>query len=138
MAEPTLGRDCTIKKNDVTIGFARNVSVTVNGNTIDITALGDEWAKNAIGMSSYEVSFEYLYVKDNTEQNAIESAAFNRTALTDIEIYVDATTYYHCDIVTDADANMKVSSWGMTFDNENAVSVPVTLVGSGPIKKSSS
>ena len=135
MANPLLGRECRIRKNGVRIGNARNVTLTINGAVIDITSLGDTWAHNLTGASSYTIGFEYMYTKNNTEQDAIESAAYNRTTLNDIEIELDSTTYITCDIVADPTACMNVSSWGITFDNANVVSVPVTLTGSGPIAK---
>lgn len=38
----TAGRLCVIKKNDVTIGGGRTVSITVNGSPINVEDQGDE------------------------------------------------------------------------------------------------
>lgn len=138
MAIPVIGRNCNFKKNDVVVENARNVTMAVNGTVIDYSSLGDEWRKILIGMSSYSFSFEYMYTLSNTEQNAIEYAALNRTSLNDVQIFIDSTSYFTCDVATDADACMLVSDWNVTFNNDDVVVVSVTLQGSGPLHKTTS
>jgi len=134
----TLGRNVTIKKNDVTIAKVTSGSFSGSAGTIDLTSLGDQWNKFAIGMNEYTIDMTILTVSDNTEQNAIRDAFIDKTELTDISIHLDSTTIIDIDTDTDSEASMIVSSWALTIDNGSAVEQAVTLTGNGPIKISSS
>jgi len=129
-----LGRTVTIKKNDVTIAKVTSGSFSGSAGTIDLTSLGDQWNKFGVGMNEYSIDMTILTVSDNTEQNAIRDAWIAKTELTDITINLDSTTIIECDIDTDSEASMIVSSWALTIDNGSAVEQAVTLTGNGPIK----
>ena len=131
----SLGRQGTLKKNEVTVSKITAPSLSCSAGTIDLTSLGDLWDKFATGMGSYTLSFNMLMVSDDVTQNAIWSAFENRTELTDISLYVDSTSYFTCDIDADSEASMVVTGYNVTFDNKSAVQVAVTLQGNGPLKK---
>jgi hypothetical protein len=130
-----LGRIGRVKKNSVEIGKITAPTLSCAAGTIDLTSLGDDWSKFAIGLNSYTISFNMFMVSTDSAQNAIFTAYNTKTGLTDIEIWTDATAYYTCDISTDSEAEMLVTGYNITFDNNSAVSVAVTLTGSGPIYK---
>ena len=129
-----LGRDSRIKKNNVVVSKMSSFSLSVNDEEIDITSFGDVWAKNAIGMRNWQASVSGFYIKDNTEQNAIRAANINGTQLTDIEFYLDATSYYDIDVVTDNEAACTVTSFTITSDNNSVVAFDAEFSGSGPIR----
>lgn len=131
----SLGRQGTLKKNGVTVAKITAPNLSCSAGTIDLTSLGDLWNKFATGMGSYTLSFNMLMVSDDATQNAIWSAFENRTELTDLALYVDSTGYFTCDTDSDAEASMVVTGYNITFDNNSAVQVAVTLQGNGPIRK---
>lgn len=130
-----LGRTARIKKNNADIAKVTSGTFSGSSSTIDLSSLGDEWDKFAIGMNSYTISMNTLMVTDNTSQNALYTAWVNKTKLTDIEIYIDSTTSIVIDTSTDTEAGMYVTGYNITFDNGSAVGVDITIQGSGPIKK---
>lgn len=130
-----LGRIGRVKKNGVEIGKITTPTLTGSAGTIDLTSLGDDWMKYAIGMNDYTIAFTMFMVSADSNQNAIYTAWQTKTGLTDIELWVDSTTYFECDVITDTEAEMLVTGYNVTFDNVSAVAVAVTLTGSGPITK---
>jgi hypothetical protein len=137
MAVISLGRECRLKKNSVVIGKVTAPSLSCSAGTIDLTSLGDLWNTFATGMSSYTLSFNLLMVREDANQNAIWTAFETRTALNDIELWLDSTCYITCDVAgadPDYPPEMVVTSYNITLDNNSAVQVAVTLTGSGPIK----
>lgn len=132
--DPIYSRDCAVKKNGTSIGFAQNFQLTIDGNIVPLTSIGDTWRHKGRTVKNAVISFEYIYDKADTNQNAIKTAALSETgALTDIEFWFDSTSYWTVDIATDSSARFLVASWGLTVDNENALSTPVSLEVSGPI-----
>ena len=129
-----LGRNSRIKKNSVTVAKMSSFSLSVNDEEIDITSFGDVWAKNAIGMRNWSASVSGFYIKDNTEQMAIRAANINGTQLTDIQFFLDATSYYSIDTITDTEAACTVTSFTITSDNNSVVAFDAEFSGSGPIR----
>ena len=130
-----LGRIGRLKKNGVEIGKITTPSLTISSTTIPLSALGDDWDKVAVGMNSYVLAFTMFMVADDSNQNAIYTASVTKVGLTDIELWTDSTTYFECNVIADPEAQMIVESYAITFDNESAVAIAVSLKGSGPITK---
>lgn len=129
-----LGRNARIKKNDVVIAQIRSGTLTVDDETIDISYLGVQWAKFAIGMRSWSASLTALFNKLSTEQNAMRAAAMNGTELTDISYWIDSTSNFDCDVITDPDASVIVASFDFSFDNGSVVEYNMSLTGNGPVR----
>ena len=133
-----LGRNSRIKKgpplSSVVVAKMTNFTLSINDEEIDITSFGDLWSKNAIGMRNWSASVSGFYIKDNTEQNAIRAANINGTQLTDIEFWLDSTSYYSIDLDTDAEAAATVTSFTVTSDNNSVCAFDCEFSGSGPIK----
>jgi len=133
-----LGRLGRVKKNGTEIGKVTTPTLNSSAGTIDLTSLGDDWMKYATGMNQYTLDFTMFMVSDDAGQNALYTAWQNKTGLNDIELWVDATTYFACDTVTDSEAEMLVTTYNVSYDNNSAVAVKVTLTGSGPLTKETS
>jgi hypothetical protein len=128
-----LGREASIKKNDVLIAHMKSFSLTINNGTIDVAEFGTEWAKFKRGMQSWTAQISGYYDRESTEQTALTEAARLGTEINDLSFYVDATSNFFIDTVTDVEACCIVASFTITADNGSVVAFDMQVTGSGPI-----
>jgi len=132
-----LGRNSRIKLGTNTIAKMRTLSVTIGNETIDITSFGDTWAKFARGMQSWTAAISGMMDLDDAYAVQFLEAAENGTELATLRFYMDSTSYYYIDTVTDPDASCFVDSVTITSDNNSVVSFDATITGNGPIARQS-
>ncbi len=77
------------------IASAKSWSLELSLDTLETTALGDEWKKYIAGLKEWSASCEgdYAISTDTEGQKALQDAYLNGTVVT-VELYVDATNYY--------------------------------------------
>ena len=130
-----LGRNARIKLGTVTIARMTSMDVTISNDTIDITSFGDEWAKFCRGMQSWTASIAGHLDLDDVSQAALVDAAEGGTLINDLRFYIDSTTYFASDLVTDAEAGLYIDSYNFTADNNSVVSFTMSVTGNGPFKR---
>ena len=131
----SLGRNARIKLDEVVIAKMKSFDLTINNGTIDITSFGDQWAKFCVGMRSWTATITGSLDLDDVSQSTLLDANESGDALTNLRFYVDTTSYYACDLITDPEAGIIIDSYGVTADNESVVSFTMSVTGSGPLKR---
>jgi len=130
-----LGRESRIKLDGVVVARMTSFDITISNDTLDITSFGDEWTKFCRGMQSWTGSVSGHLDLDNTEQAAFVAAAENGTLVDGLSFWVDSTTYFASDLVTDPEAGLYIDSYNVTSDNNSIVSFTMSLTGNGPFKR---
>lgn len=77
------------------IASTKSWSLELSLDTLETTALGDEWKKYIAGLKEWNASCEgdYAINSDATGQKALQDAYLSGTEVT-IELYVDSSNYY--------------------------------------------
>ena len=130
-----LGRNARIKLDNITIARMTSFDVTINNDTIDITSFGDEWAKFCRGMQSWTGTITGHLDLDDPSQSTLVDAAEGGTLVDNLRFYIDSTTYFASDLVTDPEAGLYIDSYNFTADNNSVVSFSMSLTGNGPFKR---
>lgn len=130
-----LGRNARIKLG--TVEVARMTSMTLNrsNETIDITSFGDQDTKFKRGMRSWTISVAGHLDLDDASQKSLVDAAEEGAEVTDLRLYIDSTSYYYIDTVTDAEAAAFVDSYSWNTDNNSVVSFDMSFTVSGPLAR---
>ncbi|MEN8493477.1 phage tail tube protein [Dehalococcoides sp. THU3] len=70
-------------------------SLELGADTLDVTALGDDWKKFIAGLKEWSASAEGFYSvhTDATGQKALQDAYLNSTEVA-LKLFVNATNYY--------------------------------------------
>jgi predicted secreted protein len=70
-------------------------SLELGADTLDVTALGDDWKKFIAGLKEWSASAEGFYSvhTDATGQKALQDAYLNSTEVS-LKLFVNATNYY--------------------------------------------
>ena len=130
-----LGRNARIKLDQEVVARMTSMDVTINNETIDITAFGDEWAKFCRGMQSWTATVNGHLDLDDAFQSTLVDAAEDGTLVDNLRFYTDSTTYFTSDVVTDTEAGCYIDSFNFTADNNSVVSFSMSVTGSGPLKR---
>jgi len=130
-----LGREARIKLGGVVVARMTSMDITISNDTLDITSFGDEWAKFCRGMQSWTGSVTGHLDLDDASQSTLVDAAESGTLVDDLSFWVDSTTYFASDLVTDSEAGLYIDSYNFTADNNSIVSFTMALTGNGPFKR---
>lgn len=130
----------TGKNQKVTLGTNTVVGMgswELSGITVDqldATAFGDVAKEFVTGLLDYgNISFSGLYdPADTTGQTVLITALSNNTKVTNIRLYVDATSYWMPDITTDAAAGMYVTNCSIKADKGALSTINFTGKATGP------
>lgn len=129
-----LGKGAFINVDGVLVARMRSFSLTVNGEVVDATAFGASWIKNLQVINGWTATVEGMTDILSTEQTTLRDANEDGTKLTAIDFYLDSTSCYECDLVTDAEAGAYISSYVVNAENKNVVNFTMTVTGTGPLK----
>lgn len=106
----------------------RDATLSVETDTIDVTSFDTRgWAENVASFKSWSVDAELLYVPLDTTQEAIKDALFNDTGL-------KINLFPRDDPAADGfEGNVIVTSYEVGIPVDDAVTISVTLTGTGEL-----
>ena len=130
-----LGKNAKLVLDSTTIARINNYSVSITGNSVDITELGDDYSSSAIVTNSWSASIEgYSDLDGTTEQGTMHTRLLSGGQLDGLKFYLNQVNYYEADISADAEATIYVENYQATVDKAQTVNFTMTLVGSGPVR----
>lgn len=103
-----------------------NWSLDLGLDTIDVTALGDEWKKFISGLKEWSASAEgsFAIPTDTNGQTALQNAFLNGTEVA-LNLYVSGTNYYS--------GNAYISGLSVEDPVDDAVTVSFEFQGTGAL-----
>jgi predicted secreted protein len=103
-----------------------NWSLELGTDTLDVTALGDEWKKFIAGLKEWSASAEGSYAihTDTNGQKALQEAFLN-SSLVSLKLYINDINYYSGDAY--------ISSLSVEDPVDDTVSVSFEFQGTGPL-----
>lgn len=129
-----VGVDATVKKGTFEVAEMASWSLDMSAETLAGNIFGSDWAKNHAGLRSWSMSVSGFFDPSDTNgQKTVETAFFANSKVTDLNLYVDSSSYWTPDLTTDSDAGAYVTSYSVNTDNASVGSVSFTLTGTGPI-----
>ena len=129
-----LGKGAFINVDGVLVARMRTFSLTVNGEVVDATAFGASWIKNLQVINGWTATVEGMTDLDSTEQTTLRDANVDGTKLTAIDFYLDSTSCYEVDLITEPEAGAYISSYVVNAENKNVVNFTMTVTGTGNLK----
>ena len=104
----------------------KNWSLELSLETLETTALGEDWKKYISGLKEWTASSEgdYGVPTDTAGQKALQTAFLNGTTVT-VKMYVDATNYYQ--------GEAYISSLSIEDPVDDVVSISIEFTGSGAL-----
>jgi hypothetical protein len=128
-----LGKNAALKLGTEDVARISNMSLTINNQTVDISAIGDDFQKFASPINDWTATCTLQYDLSDTEQNTLHSRALSGGDINNIRFYVDSTAYYAPDTATDSEATCFIESYSWTLDNSSVVTADLSIRGSGPL-----
>ncbi len=124
----------------VTLGAATVVGMTnwsMDGISVDLldkSAFGDIAKKYMTGLLDYgTISFNGHYdPADTTGQTILQSANMNNSKITNIRLYVDATSYWCPNITADSDAGLLIQTFKIGMAHNGLGTIDFSGKASGP------
>lgn len=112
--------------NEVTVVGIKNWSLDLSVDTLETTALGDDWKNYMAGLKEWTASAEgdYNVITDEVGQKALQEAYFSATTV-DVLLYVNDTNYYTGEAL--------ISSLSVEDPVDDVVSISFEFTGSGAI-----
>jgi len=104
----------------------KNWSLELSLETLETTALGDDWKNYITGLKEWTASSEgdYSVTTDKAGQEALQ-AAFLTGATVVVKMYVDATNYYK--------GSAYISSLSIEDPVDDVVSISIEFTGTGAL-----
>lgn len=99
-------------------------SLELSLDTLETTALGDDWKKYIAGLKEWSSSSEgdYEVTIDTTGQEALQTAFLNGTTVT-VKLYVDSSNYYT--------GTAYISSLSIEDPVDDVVNISIEFTGNG-------
>ena len=121
---PIAGKSGKLNISANVVSNISNWSLDLGLDTLDITALGDEWKKFIAGLKEWSASAEgsYSIHTDTDGQTALQNAYLNGTEV-ELRLFVNATNYYS--------GNAFISSLSVEDPVDDKVSVSFEFQGTG-------
>ncbi|MBS7642772.1 MAG: hypothetical protein QW374_04950 [Candidatus Bathyarchaeia archaeon] len=113
MSTPIIGRRAIVKKGTSTIGYATDVSVSIDAELIKIYAIGDD--KPVIldsGNKSFKISIEKMYIDNTYAQDILDGSKIT------IEILPDGVGIGKPRIALN---NVILTSWELTIEQDGVI-----------------
>lgn len=106
------------------ISEINNWSLDIGTDTLEVTALGDDWKEFIAGLKEWSASSEGTFniPIDNTGQKAVQDAFLNGDMVT-VKLYVNTTNYYS--------GNAYISSLNVEDPVDDAVTISFEFQGTG-------
>lgn len=123
---PIAGKSGKLNISANVVSNISNWSLDLGLDTLDITALGDEWKKFIAGLKEWSASAEgsYSIHTDTDGQTALQNAYLNGTEV-ELRLFVNATNYYS--------GNAFISSLSVEDPVDDKVSVSFEFQGTGAL-----
>lgn len=104
----------------------KNWSLELSLETLETTALGDDWKNYITGLKEWTASSEgdYNVPTDKAGQKALQDAFLNGT-IVKVKLYVDATNYYT--------GEAYISSLSIEDPVDDVVSISIEFTGTGAL-----
>ena len=104
----------------------KNWSLELSLETLETTALGDDWKNYITGLKEWTASSEgdYGVPTDTAGQKALQDAFLNGTTVK-VKMYVDGTNYYQGDAY--------ISSLSIEDPVDDVVSISIEFTGTGAL-----
>ena len=104
----------------------KNWSLELSLETLETTALGDDWKKYISGLKEWTASSEgdYEVTTDTTGQKALQTAYLNGTTVV-VKLYVDGSNYYT--------GEAYISSLSIEDPVDDVVSISIEFTGTGAL-----
>lgn len=129
-----LGKNAALYWNGTRMARINNYNVTVNGVSVDVTELGDDWESSRIVINNWAAAIEGYFDLSDTQQLALHTKAISGGEITELEFYEQEGGYYwKADTVTDSEAMMMVESYNWVVDKSGVLTFTMGLKGSGPV-----
>lgn len=104
----------------------KNWSLELGIDTLDVTALGDDWKRFIAGLKEWSVSAEGSFaVNTDTNGQAALQTAFLNSSEVELKLYVNTTDYYS--------GTAYISSLSVEDPVDDAVSVSFEFQGTGEL-----
>lgn len=109
-----------------TVSDIKNWSLDLGADTIDVTALGDEWKTFIAGLKEWKASADGSFAinTDTNGQAALQTAFLNATEVS-LRLYINNTNYYS--------GNAYISSLSVEDPVDDAVNVSFEFQGTGAL-----
>ena len=104
----------------------KNWSLELSLDTLETTALGDDWKNYITGLKEWSASSEgdYEVPVDTEGQKALQDAFLNGTTVT-VKLYVDGTNYYQSEAY--------INSLSIEDPVDDVVSISIEFTGTGAL-----
>ena len=104
----------------------KNSSLELSLDTLETTALGDDWKNYITGLKEWSASSEgdYEVPVDTEGQKALQDAFLNGTTVT-VKLYVDGTNYYQ--------GEAYINSLSIEDPVDDVVSISIEFTGTGAL-----
>ena len=104
----------------------KNWSLELSLDTLETTALGDDWKNYITGLKEWSASSEgdYEVPVDTDGQKALQDAFLNGTTVT-VKLYVDGTNYYQ--------GEAYINSLSIEDPVDDVVSISIEFTGTGAL-----
>ena len=104
----------------------KNWSLELSLDTLETTALGDDWKNYITGLKEWSASSEgdYEVPVDTEGQKALQAAFLNGTTVT-VKLYVDGTNYYQ--------GEAYINSLSIEDPVDDVVSISIEFTGTGAL-----
>lgn len=108
------------------VASIKSWSLELSLDTLETTALGEEWKSYIAGLKEWSASCEgdYAVSTDATGQNALQEAYLNGTVV-EVQLYVDENNYYQGEAF--------ISSLSVEDPVDDVVSISVEFTGNGKL-----
>lgn len=108
------------------VAAIKNWSLELSLETLETTALGDDWKNYITGLKEWTASSEgdYSVPTDTQGQSALQDAYLAGTTVT-VKLYVDGTNYYQ--------GTAYISSLSIEDPVDDVVSISLELTGTGEL-----
>ena len=104
----------------------KNWSLELSLDTLETTALGDDWKNYITGLKEWSASSEgdYEVPVDTEGQKALQDAFLNGTTVT-VKLYVDGTNYYQ--------GEAYINSLSIEDPDDDFLSISIDFTGTGAL-----
>ncbi|MEA1961279.1 MAG: phage tail tube protein [Bacillota bacterium] len=120
------GKSGKLSLGDNTVSDIKDWSLDLGADTIDVTALGDEWKNYIAGLKEWSASAEGSFAihTDTNGQAALQTAFLNGSEVA-LKLYLNATNYYS--------GSAYISSLSVEDPVDDAVNVSFEFQGTGAL-----
>jgi len=127
-ARITLGGD--------TVARLKSCGINFGFGEVDISSLTDEYDKYCQGSGNATITADFDLDLDDPAQSQLDEYGRKGGQFNDLRVYFDSTTYFACDIITDPQADMFITSWNPSAPGKNeTISGSMTIRVNGPLER---